>query len=63
LIIIIISKKYLSLEKKLEGGKRDTGRERREGREQERRENTFIILNTIVEHYINHSECVYHPSR
>jgi hypothetical protein len=38
LIIIIRSKKYLSLEKKLEGGKRDTGRERREGREQERRE-------------------------
>jgi hypothetical protein len=58
IIIIRRSKKYLSLEKKLEGGKRETQRER-EGRT---KKNTFIILNKIVEHFINHSEFVYHPS-
>jgi hypothetical protein len=63
LIIIIRNKKYLSLEKKLEGGRRDAGRERGEKEENKNEENTFIILNKIVEHSINHSDFISYPSR
>jgi len=52
-------KNIFSLEKKLKGGKRDTEREEKE--ENKNEENTFIILNTIVEHFINHSKFINDP--